>query len=96
MFWAWVIPQINKNKNKVNNKNNKGKNKNNKNDAGENKNKSNLRKYNTDRHSDNIRILELYHQGKNDEEISEELGISIGKVRIVIDLYKDKDISNDK
>lgn len=40
--------------------------------------------------NNNQRILNLYEQGKTNVEIAKELGLGIGEVRLVIDLYKNK------
>lgn len=40
--------------------------------------------------NNNQRILDLYEQGKTNVEIAKELGLGIGEVRLVIDLYKNK------
>lgn len=40
--------------------------------------------------NNNEKILELYSQGKKDVEIAKELGIGIGEVRLVIDLFNSR------
>lgn len=39
-------------------------------------------------HNSNERILELYRQGKSKVEIAKELGLGVGEVKLVIDLFK--------
>lgn len=38
----------------------------------------------------NERILELYAQGKSKVEIAKELGLGVGEVKLVIDLYRNQ------
>lgn len=40
--------------------------------------------------NNNQKILELHNQGKNNIEIAKELGLGLGEVRLVIDLYNSK------
>ena len=39
-------------------------------------------------YNNNDRIRELYRQGKSNVEIAKELGLGVGEVKLVIDLYK--------
>lgn len=41
-----------------------------------------------DIHNSNDRILELYRQGKSKVAIAQELGLGVGEVKLVIDLYR--------
>jgi len=48
-----------------------------------------IRRGQQDGHTGNKeKILELYHQGKSAVEIAKDLGLGIGEVRLVIDLFK--------
>ena len=38
--------------------------------------------------NNNKEILELYNQGKTNMEIAKQLGLGIGEVKLVIDLFK--------
>lgn len=44
----------------------------------------------SDSGNSNERILELRRQGKSNVAIAKELGLGVGEVKLVIDLYKDK------
>lgn len=43
-----------------------------------------------DGRNNNERILELYHQGKSKVAIAKELGLGVGEVKLVIDLFKNQ------
>ena len=49
-----------------------------------------LRETDADGRNNNERILELYHQGKSKVAIARELGLGVGEVKLVIDLYKNQ------
>ena len=38
--------------------------------------------------NNNQKILDLYNEGKSNLEIAKELGLGIGEVRLVIDLFR--------
>lgn len=44
----------------------------------------------TEGRNSNERILELYAQGKSKVEIAKELGLGVGEVKLVIDLYRNQ------
>jgi hypothetical protein len=46
------------------------------------------KKESTEQKNNNERILKLYGEGKSDVVIAKELGLGVGEVRLVIDLYK--------
>ncbi len=46
------------------------------------------KKENAEQKNNNERILKLYGEGKSDVVIAKELGLGVGEVRLVIDLYK--------
>lgn len=41
-----------------------------------------------DRRNNNVKILELHRQGKSNVAIAKELGLGVGEVKLVIDLFK--------
>lgn len=43
-----------------------------------------------DGRNNNERILELYSQGKSKVAIAKELGLGVGEVKLVIDLFKNQ------
>ncbi len=54
----------------------------------ENSEKTSLRKRNSSKESNNnVMILELHKEGKSNMEIAKKLGLGIGEVRLVIDLF---------
>ncbi len=46
--------------------------------------------YDEERQNNKDRILERYRQGKTAVIIAKELGLGIGEVRLVIDLYRNQ------
>lgn len=49
-----------------------------------------LQENETDGRNSNERILELYRQGKSKVAIAKELGLGVGEVKLVIDLFKNQ------
>ena len=49
-----------------------------------------LEETDADGRNNNERILELYNQGKSKVAIAKELGLGVGEVKLVIDLFQNQ------